>query len=101
VSDTPLSKDQAKAALTICLEDGTVRYTRHFREELAKDDLTMADVLVVCRSGAIVMSPERDIRTGDWKYRIEGFTTERRQVAVVFSLGREAATFITVFERAA
>jgi hypothetical protein len=56
-------------------------------------------VLTVCRSGALVMSPEKDIRTGDWKYRIEGSTVERRDVAVVFCLKPGAAVFITVFER--
>ena len=74
--------------------------TRHFREELANDDLTMEDVLAACRSGAIVMSPEKDIKTGDWKYRIEGPTAERRHIAVVFCLRPDAAVFITVFERA-
>jgi hypothetical protein len=87
--------------LNFCLEDGTVSYTRHFRDELASDDLTIEDVLAACRSGAIVMAPEKDIRTGHWKYRIEGITAERRSIAVVFSLLPHAAVFITVFERTA
>jgi hypothetical protein len=45
------------------------------------------------------MSPEKDIRTGEWKYRIEGFTAERRPIAVVFSFRSDATVFITVFER--
>jgi hypothetical protein len=102
VHDEPLSKDQAKAALNSSLEDGTVIYTRHFRDELARDDLTMEDVLTACRSGGIVMAPEKDIRTGDWKYRIEGFTAERRRIAVVFRLRlADEAVLITVFERTA
>lgn len=100
--DEPLSKDRAKAALNSCLQDGTVTYTKHFRDELANDDLTTEDVLSVCRSGAIVVSPEKDIKTGDWKYRIEGLTADRRQIAVVFSFRQpRAAVFITVFERTA
>ncbi len=59
----------------------------------------MEDVLAVSRSGVIVMSPEKDIRTGAWKYRIEGLTAERRSIAVVFCLRSDAAVFITVFER--
>ena len=61
----------------------------------------MQDVLVVCRSGAIVMAPEKDIRTGQWKYRIEGINLERRRVAVVFTFRAESAVLITVFERTA
>jgi Domain of unknown function (DUF4258) len=99
VRDQALTKDQAKAALKSCLEEGTVILTKHFRDELANDDLTMEDVCVACKSGAIVMSPENDLRTGHWKYRIEGYTAERRSIAVVFSLRADAAVFITVFER--
>lgn len=73
--------------------------TKHFREELANDDLTMEDVLRVCKSGAIVMEPEQDIKTGHWKYRIEGSTVDARHIAVVFRLRPDAGVFITVFER--
>ena len=45
------------------------------------------------------MAPERDIKTGDWKYRIEGLTADRRRVAVVFAFRQEKAVFITVFTR--
>ena len=77
-----------------------MNYTKHFREELTSDDLSMEDVLRVCKSGAIVMWPEQDIKTGDWKYRIEGPTVDGRQIAIVFCLPRpEVAVFITVFER--
>jgi hypothetical protein len=99
VSDAPLSKDRAKAALNRCLNEGSVIYSQHFREELANDDLTTEDILAVCRSGAVLMAPEKDIKTGQWKYRIEGITADRRQVAVVFTFRSETAVFITVFER--
>ena len=58
--------------LNDCLEDGTVNYTKHFWEELIADGLSMEDVLTACRSGAVRMEPEQDIKTGQWKYRIEG-----------------------------
>ena len=95
----PLTKDRAKAALNRCLQEGEVIYSQHFRNELANDDLTTQEVMAVCRSGAIIMVPERDNKTGQWKYRIEGITVDRRQVAVVFTFKDERAVFITVFER--
>ena len=97
--DQPLGKAQAKAKLNRCLEDGVVIYSQHFQEELAKDALATEDILTVCRSGAIIMAPEKDIKTGKWKYRMEGVTADRRQVAVVFTFRHEQAVFITVFER--
>ena len=99
MNDEPLSKDRAKARLNSCVEEGSIIYTRHFREELINDGLTREDILVVVRSGAVIMEPERDIKTGQWKYRIEGTTVERRQIAVVFAFLTQAAVLITVFER--
>ena len=99
--DEPLAKDAAKARLNRCLEDGTVIYSKHFRDELINDGLTMEDVLLVCKSGVVIMAPEKDIRTGRWKYRIEGISSERRRMAVVFTFRPDRAVLITVFERIA
>jgi len=81
------------------IEEGTVVYSRHFRDELANDGFSTEDVLRVCRSGAIVMSPEKDIHTGDWKYTIEGLTADCRRAAVVFTFRPGQAVLITVFLR--
>lgn len=45
------------------------------------------------------MPPEKDSKTGQWKYRIEGATVDGRRIAVVFCLRPDAGVFITVFER--
>jgi hypothetical protein len=76
VTEEPLGRDQAKAKLNRCLEDGRAIYSQHFREELAKDALDMEDVLAVCKAGAIRLAAEKDIKSGQWKYRIEGATSE-------------------------
>ena len=60
----------------------------------------MEDVLRVCRAGAISIAPEKDIRSGGWKYRIEGHTVDREAVALVFTFRLEThAVIITVFRR--
>ena len=100
VSNAPLSAGKAKQALNRCLDEGEVVYSRHFRQELVNDELTMQDVLAVCRSGAITMPPESDIKTGEWKYRIEGRSVDGIGCAVVFSFRSERSVFITVFRRA-
>ena len=78
--------------------DGNVMYTRHFREELAKDKLTMQDVLIICKSGAVVRAPEPDAKTGQWKYRIEG-RSSGGQAAIVFTFRDDLSVMITVFRR--
>jgi hypothetical protein len=99
VKDQPLGKDEAKARLNGCVSVGTVIYSRHFRDELINDGLTTEDVLTVCRSGAVIMAPEKDLKTGNWKYRIEGLTSDQRRIAVVFTFRPGQAVFITVFAR--
>lgn len=98
--DRPLSRDQAEAKLNRCLEEGAAIYSRHFRDELLNDDLSMQDVLTVCKSDVIFMAPEKDIKTARWKYRIEGVNADRPKIAVVFTFRTDQAVFITVFERA-
>ena len=84
----------------MCLARGQVIFTRHFLEELRNDTLTMQDVLTVCRTGVVVDPPEPDIRSGEWKYRIEGRTLDQDLVVVVFCFRAEdGAVFITVFRR--
>jgi len=78
---------------------GTVIVTGHFKKELANDNLAMGDVLTVCRSGTIIQSPEKDLKTGQWKYRIEGWNVDRRKLAVVFGFRPDSTVMITVFER--
>ena len=99
VFEKPLDKSEAKHELNRCLEEGTVVWVKHFREELANDRLTMQDVIRVCRSGAITVPPEPELKTGQWRYRIEGNTADGRRAAVVFTFRRGSAIFITVFQR--
>ena len=73
-------------------------YTKHFKQELANDNLTRSDILTVCRSGVIINEPELDARTGNWKYRIEGLNDDADRSAVVFTFVQATkAVLITVF----
>jgi hypothetical protein len=50
------------------------------------------------KSGAIYNPPEQDIKTGEWKYRIEGFAPDGEWLAIVFCFKtRKRAFLITVF----
>lgn len=60
----------------------------------------MGDVLTVCRSGAVIQPPERDIRRAEWLYRIEGRTTDQDHIAIVFKFiaEEEHAVLVTVWK---
>jgi hypothetical protein len=71
---------------------------KHFREELANEGLDILDAHYVLRTGSIFQEPEPDIRSGDWKFRMEGTDLEGKPLAVVFCFKDEATGFlITVF----
>jgi hypothetical protein len=81
-----------------CLSAGRLIPGKHFREELANEGLDILDAYNVLRTGNIFQEPEPDIRSGDWKYRMEGTDLEGGPLAVVFCFKDESTGFlITVF----
>ena len=69
-------------------------------QELLNDRLTRGDALMVCRSGSIKDEPELDMKTGNWKYRIEGLTVNAERLAIIFTFVHYTkAVLITVFRR--
>lgn len=77
----PLTRDRAKKELNRCLERKEVYFSRHFREELANDNLANSDVISL-------------------PVRREGTALDGRRMAVVFRFDQAVrAVFITVFVR--
>ena len=93
-----LSKQDAQDLLRHCLEQGEVIPGRHFREELAREGIVFEDAWGVLGNGRIYDEPEHDIKTGEWKYRIEGYEPGGKWLVIVFSFKSVDRTFlITVF----
>jgi hypothetical protein len=92
------SKSEAIELVRRCLLDGAVIQSRHFRDELRNENLVFSDALHVLECGCIYAPSEQDIKTGEWKYRIEGREPDGLWIAVVFCFKAEDTTFlITVF----
>lgn len=93
-----LSRQDAVKLLRRCLEEGEVIPGAHFRQELANEGLSMADAWQVLRAGQIYDPPEQDIKSGEWKYRVEGHEPEGKWIAIVFSFKTVRRAFlITIF----
>lgn len=93
-----LQRTEAELLVRHCLTDGQVIFGSHFREELAKERLEISDAKYVLKHGHIFREPEIDIKTGEWKYRIEGKTPDGERLGIVFSFKAIDACFvITVF----
>jgi hypothetical protein len=74
----------AKDALRDCLTHGEIRPSSHFLDELSKEGLTLPDAWHVLKNGLVTNPPEHDVRTGEWKYRIEGKEPDGKAIGIVF-----------------
>ncbi len=74
----PLDPGEAKRLIRNILSGGSVAFSRHANEEMAKDDLSPVDVTNVLRGG--VVDPA-EFENGSWRYRSR---TARIAVIVAF-----------------
>jgi hypothetical protein len=90
---------EAQDLLHFCLEGGgEIISGKHFRDELMAEGLTFEDAWVVLKTGLIYDPPEPDIRTGEVKYRVEGYEPDGKWIAIVFSFKALTRAFlITIF----
>ena len=93
-----LSRPEAVQLLRECLRIGKIIPGKHFRDELAAEGLIFPDALRVLKTGNIFQEPECDLKTGDWKYRVEGREVDGKWLAIVFCFrATDTAFLITVF----
>lgn len=95
-----LTPTLAVEALRECLcHEGQIKPTKHFRDALADEgDVTIPDVWHVLRTGRVFEPAEPDIKTGEWKYKIEGQTPEREWIAVIFCpKSADRINLVTIF----
>ena len=71
--------------------------TYHARREMHYDDLTIYDIERVILTGKI-LERQKDIATGEWKYRIAGKTVESGKIEVVAKLSpTDKLVIITIY----
>lgn len=93
-----LSRTEATDLVRHCLTVGRIIPGKHFKEELANEGLDILDAYNVLTKGNIFKEAELDIKTGDWKYRMEGTDLEGKPLAIVFCFKDDSTGFlITAF----
>lgn len=80
-----MSRIDAMTLLHQCLEEGEVIPGPHFMKAFADEGLTFPDAFTVLKRGSIHDEPEPDIKTGEWKYRVEGHEPDGKWLCIVFS----------------
>ncbi len=74
----PLSPPAARKHIQAILAEGAVNFTKHARDEMAKDRLVEIDVVNVLRGGKVEPG---EWENGSWRYRVR---TSRMAVVVAF-----------------
>ncbi len=87
--DEPLSPPDARRLIRTILAEGVVTTTRHARDEMAKDGLTLVDCVNVLRGGVVEPAEwEHDA----WRYRVR---TARIYVVIEFAAEEELVIITT------
>ena len=92
-----LSKADAVRALRRCMEDGIIQYLPHFHSRCLERGIDPQDAQNVLKKGMIFGEPELDMRRNQWRYKVEGPTSEGEGLAVIVTFADEnTAVVITV-----
>ena len=86
----PLPPATVKRLLVSLLATGTLSFTKHVYEEMAKDDLTEIDVRNTLKGGTVRPG---ELVSGTWRYRVE----TRRMAAVVAFRSATHAVAVTAW----
>ena len=94
-----LSIQEAEDLLHYCLgPEGEIVPGPHFREELMREGLELSDAWFVLKTGHVYLPPELDVKTGEWKYSVEGPESGGKYIVIVFCFKAvDNAFLITVF----
>ena len=89
---------KATRLLRECIEHGSIIPTNHAIERMVERHISREELFQVLQSGHISRPAEQELKTGEWKYRVEGHTLGRAVAAVFKFVQIGRAVVITVFE---
>ncbi len=77
----------------------SIRNTTHAKKRMAERSITMQDLLCVFRNGRVGKTPELDVKTNRWKYKITGNGIDDNDLTVVVAIDTKSKyiVIITVF----
>jgi hypothetical protein len=90
----PYAPNEARKRISRILQHGAVTVWDHCKDELAKDDMTIADAVNVLRCGRI-REPAEQVKDA-WRYRVH---TDHMGVVVQFE-GETGVAIVTAWRKA-
>lgn len=82
--DVPLKPADARKLIAVVLTSGQLVFSRHARDEMAKDKMVEQDAINVLRAGSV---DPAEMERGTWRYRVH---TQRFCVVVTFDSATDA-----------
>jgi uncharacterized protein DUF4258 len=89
-----LSKADAIKALRHCIQHGIIQYLPHVFLRCRQREIDLQDVVRVLKRGMIFHEPELELRRNEWRYKVEGSTSEGIALAVVVAFADENTTVV-------
>jgi hypothetical protein len=84
--DEPLDPPNCRRLIRRILSEGSVRFSKHALEEIAKDDLAEIDIVNVLRGG---FPGPGEFENGSWRYCVKA-----QRIAVVVAFRSEASLVV-------
>lgn len=81
----PITKERAREIFNRAFLDGSVIYTKHCRERMAERNIDANDLMGLARAGLVYKNPERDVKTGEWKFTMEHPSPQLKAVFTVLT----------------
>jgi uncharacterized DUF497 family protein len=89
-----LSKEDAVRVLRRCVEEGFIQFLPHSLERCKERGVGLQEVVNVLKRGMIFSEPELDVRRNQWRYKVEGRTSEGEELAVIVAFADENTTVV-------
>lgn len=92
-----MQKDYARKLIRdLVTRDAPVTLSKHAKQEIENDQLTLVDVLGVLRAGTVAASPIPNQGRGNWECEVHGTLPDGDRVCVLVAIKEEPSGMIII-----
>lgn len=92
-----MQKDNARRLIRdLVARDAAIILSRHAKQEVENDQLTVVDVLAVLKAGAVVASPIPNQLKNNWECEVRGTVPDGDRVCVVVAIDEKPSNIVVI-----